>query len=65
MVGFVGLNLYLHCGVEVPALERLCRASLLNSSAHHNVHHARVGVHFGEASFVWDHLCGTEQDAAR
>lgn len=64
VLGFVWLNLYLHCGVEVGALERLCKALRLNSSAHHNVHHARVNVHFGEASFVWDRLCGTEWSAA-
>jgi sterol desaturase/sphingolipid hydroxylase (fatty acid hydroxylase superfamily) len=64
VVGFVLLNFYLHCGVEVPALERACRALRLNSSVHHNVHHAKVGVHFGEASFVWDRLCGTEDKAA-
>lgn len=63
VVGFVLLNLYLHCGVEVPALERLCKALALNSSVHHNVHHAKVNLHFGEASFLWDRLCGTEQPA--
>lgn len=61
--GFVVLNFYLHCGVEVPVLERACKALWLNSSVHHNVHHAKVNVHFGEASFLWDRLCGTEQES--
>ena len=59
--GFILLNFYLHCGVQVPLLERACKLAFLNSSAHHNVHHAKVGVHFGEASFLWDRLCDTEQ----
>lgn len=57
--GFILLNFYLHCGVTVALLERLLPPLLVNTSAHHNVHHANADTHFGEAFTVWDHLCHT------
>ena len=58
--GFVGLNLYLHSGVEIAGLERALRACGLNSSAFHNVHHESGGSrNYGELMYVWDHLLGT------
>lgn len=59
VAGFIGLNLYLHCGVA----SRLAEATLprvgLNTSAFHNRHHADASINFGEALIVWDHLMGT------
>jgi sterol desaturase/sphingolipid hydroxylase (fatty acid hydroxylase superfamily) len=58
--GFVALNLYLHSGVEVAALEWLLRRLALNSSAFHNVHHESGGSsNYGELSFLWDRILGT------
>lgn len=58
--GFVLLNLYLHSGVRVEALEAGLRALGLNSSAFHNVHHESGGDrNFGELLFLWDSLLGT------
>jgi lathosterol oxidase len=62
---FVVLNLYLHCGVTTPWAERWLARVGLNSSAWHNLHHAKVGVHFGEVSPLWDWLCATHDDTAR
>ena len=60
VLAFVALNLYLHAGHELPALERALRAVGLNSSAFHNVHHESGGVrNFGELLFVWDALLGS------
>lgn len=56
---FVLLNFYLHCGVTIPWLERVVGATGLNTSAWHNVHHARVNTHFGEVSTWWDRWMGT------
>ena len=64
IVGFVCLNLYLHCGVTFVWMERILPKIGLNSSAWHNVHHSHVNVNFGEVSFLWDRLCKTsKQDA--
>ncbi|MBI1288953.1 MAG: hypothetical protein GC178_15405 [Flavobacteriales bacterium] len=62
IVGFVFLNLYLHCGVTFNWLEKLLPRILLNSSAWHNVHHSDVNANFGEVSFVWDKLCKTSRE---
>lgn len=59
VVGFVNLNFYLHCGVTIGWVEKTLPRALLNTSAFHNVHHARANVHFGEALVLWDILCGT------
>ncbi len=59
IAAFVGLNFYLHCGVTYRLAELVLPKLLLNSSAHHNLHHARANVNFGEVSFFWDRLCGT------
>ncbi len=59
ILGFVCLNLYLHCGVTFGWMEGLLPRLGLNSSAWHNVHHSHVSVNYGEVSFVWDRLCGT------
>lgn len=62
IVGFVMLNLYLHCGVTFNWLERLLPRMLLNSSAWHNVHHSDVNANFGEVSFFWDKICKTSRE---
>jgi lathosterol oxidase len=59
VTGFVILNFYLHCGVTIAWVERLLPQALFNTSAFHNLHHAKANTHFGEAMTVWDHLCGT------
>ncbi|HJL19223.1 MAG TPA: sterol desaturase family protein [Sandaracinaceae bacterium LLY-WYZ-13_1] len=59
VVGFVCLNLYLHCGVTVRWIEATLPRIGINTSAHHNVHHSHVRVHFGEVATWWDHLCRT------
>jgi lathosterol oxidase len=65
VVGFVNLNFYLHCGVTLAWVERTLPRVLLNTSAFHNVHHARANTHFGEALILWDVLCGTRLSDAR
>lgn len=62
IVGFVFLNLYLHCGVTFGWLEKLLPRVGLNSSAWHNVHHSDVNANFGEVSFIWDKLCKTTRE---
>lgn len=59
IIGFVFLNLYLHCGVTFQWLEKLLPKIGLNSSAWHNVHHSDVNANFGEVSFIWDKVCKT------
>lgn len=61
IVGFVLLNLYLHCGVTVKALERVLPRLYLNTSGWHNVHHSDVNANFGEVSFFWDKVCKTSR----
>ena len=63
IVGFVALNLYLHCGVTFTWLEKILPGTGLNSSAWHNVHHSDVNVNFGEVSSIWDKLCKTSREA--
>lgn len=62
VLGFVSLNMYLHCGVTVGWLEALVPRLGLNTSAFHNVHHSHVRVHFGEVAFWWDLICKTRLD---
>eukprot|EP00117_Sycon_ciliatum_P009698 scpid6005/ scgid11882/ Lathosterol oxidase; C-5 sterol desaturase; Delta(7)-sterol 5-desaturase; Lathosterol 5-desaturase; Sterol-C5-desaturase len=57
------VNLYLHCGVTFDWMERLIPLMLLNSSGYHNVHHEKVTANYGEVSFVWDYICGTDNEA--
>jgi sterol desaturase/sphingolipid hydroxylase (fatty acid hydroxylase superfamily) len=59
VVGFVCLNLYLHCGVTVRWIEATLPRIGINTSAFHNVHHSHVRVNFAEVATWWDHLCGT------
>jgi len=59
VVGFVLLNLYLHCGVEIRLLERIIPRLGINTSAFHNIHHSHVQTNFGEVATWWDHLCKT------
>lgn len=59
ILGFVSLNFYLHCGVTLGWVEATLPRLFLNTSAFHNVHHARANTHFGEALYLWDALCGT------
>jgi sterol desaturase/sphingolipid hydroxylase (fatty acid hydroxylase superfamily) len=65
IVGFVLLNLYLHCGVTFKGLERVLPKLLLNTSAWHNVHHSDVNANFGEVSYLWDKWCGTDREALK
>lgn len=62
IVGFVLLNLYLHCGVTFRPMERVLPKILLNTSAWHNVHHSDVNANFGEVSFIWDRWCRTTRE---
>jgi lathosterol oxidase len=59
VIGFVSLNFYLHSGVLLAPLEATLPRLFLNTSAFHNVHHAKVNRNFGEVSFLWDWLLGT------
>jgi sterol desaturase/sphingolipid hydroxylase (fatty acid hydroxylase superfamily) len=59
VVGFVGLNFYLHCGVTLGLAEATLPRLLLNTSAFHNIHHSHAKVNFGEAMTLWDRLCKT------
>jgi sterol desaturase/sphingolipid hydroxylase (fatty acid hydroxylase superfamily) len=61
IVGFVFLNLYLHCGVTFGWLEKFLPRIGLNSSAWHNIHHSDVNANFGEVSFIWDKVCKTSR----
>ena len=61
IVGFVFLNLYLHCGVTFSWLEKLLPRIGLNSSAWHNIHHSDVNANFGEVSSIWDKVCKTSR----
>jgi len=62
--GFVsfGFNVYGHLGFEIAP--RWFRHSLLfeimNTSTHHNIHHARFKGNYGLYFRVWDRLMGTE-----
>jgi lathosterol oxidase len=57
---FVALNLYLHSGVSVQALEVVLRAVGLNSSVFHNLHHESGGSkNFGELLYIWDSMLGS------
>jgi lathosterol oxidase len=64
-VGFVLLNLYLHCGVAVRAFEAVLPRFLLNTSVYHNRHHANAEVNYAEAFTIWDHLCRTREEDLR
>jgi sterol desaturase/sphingolipid hydroxylase (fatty acid hydroxylase superfamily) len=61
VVGFVLLNLYLHCGLSSRILETILGPLLVNTSAYHNRHHANAEVNFAEAFTLWDHLCKTRE----
>lgn len=62
IVSFVMLNLYLHCGVTFPILEKVLPRIGLNTSAWHNVHHSDVNANFGEVSYYWDKFCKTSRE---
>lgn len=62
IIGFVFLNLYLHCGVTFNWLEGVLPRIGLNSSAWHNVHHSDVNANFGEVSYIWDKVCKTTRE---
>ena len=59
VLGFIGLNFYLHCGVTWRVAEGTLPRVFLNTSAFHNVHHSHVKVNFGEALYLWDRICRT------
>ena len=56
---FIALNFYLHCGFEIPLLERLFKPFLINTSTFHNIHHEVTTRHFGEMLTLWDVICQT------
>lgn len=62
VVGFVGLNFYLHCGLRVGLLERVLAPFRLNTSVFHNRHHANAEVNFGEAFTLWDRWRRTREE---
>ncbi len=59
VVGFVCLNLYLHCGVTVGWIEATLPRIGINTSAFHNVHHSHARVNFAEVATWWDRICKT------
>lgn len=61
VVGFVALNMYLHCGVTVGWIEGVVPRLGLNTSAFHNVHHSHVRANFGEVAVWWDRICKTRK----
>lgn len=63
VIGFVTLNLYLHCGVASTLVEAVLPRLGFNTSAFHNRHHANANVNFGEALILWDHLMKTHEAA--
>jgi sterol desaturase/sphingolipid hydroxylase (fatty acid hydroxylase superfamily) len=64
VIGFVLLNMYLHCGIQLRFIEAVLPPFFFNTSVFHNRHHANADVNFGEAFTIWDRLCRTrEQDA--
>ncbi|MGE0791717.1 MAG: sterol desaturase family protein [Sandaracinaceae bacterium] len=65
VVGFIVLNLYLHCGVTSRLVEAVLPKVGFNTSAYHNRHHADANVNFAEALIVWDYLMGTHEAAIR
>jgi Delta7-sterol 5-desaturase len=62
VIGFVALNLYLHCGVTVRLFEAVLPPLFFNTSAFHNRHHANAEVNFGEAFTIWDRVCRTRAE---
>lgn len=65
VIGFVTLNLYLHCGASSKLVEAVLPRAWLNTSTYHNRHHADANVNFAEALIVWDHLMGTHEAALK
>lgn len=63
VVAFVVLNLYLHSGVKLRWVEATLPRLFLNTSAFHNLHHARVDTNYGEVLFLWDVLLKTADQA--
>lgn len=64
-IGFILLNLYLHCGVSVRVLEAVLPPFLFNTSRYHNRHHANAEVNYAELLVLWDRLCGTRERDVR
>lgn len=65
IIGFMVLNLYLHCGVTFAWAEKVIPRIGLNTSAWHNIHHSDTIANFGEVSFIWDKLCKTTREDIR
>ena len=59
VVAFVSLNFYLHAGVKFRFMEAVLPRVFLNTSAFHNMHHAKVNTNYGEVLYLWDWLLGT------
>jgi sterol desaturase/sphingolipid hydroxylase (fatty acid hydroxylase superfamily) len=56
---FYYLNLYMHCGYRIPALEWVLSLFLIDTSDYHNLHHAHKTVHYAEMLTIWDDIMGT------
>jgi sterol desaturase/sphingolipid hydroxylase (fatty acid hydroxylase superfamily) len=63
MFGLGILNLYLHAGVNIPALEAVLVPLCINSSVYHNNHHNLQVTHFAEVLTIWDYILGTHTGA--
>lgn len=57
-----GFNVYGHLGYEIAPkwFRRSFLFEVMNTSTHHNVHHAKVRGNYGLYFRVWDRLMGTE-----
>lgn len=53
------INLYLHSGYEINALERVMAPLLINTSGYHNHHHEKMYTNFAELLYVWDVIMNT------
>ena len=60
---FAFLNLYLHCGYAIPALEFVFSNCYINTSVWHNKHHEVSIAHFGEMLTLWDLVFDTHSEA--
>ena len=57
-----GFNVYGHLGYEIAPrwFRNSCLFSIMNTSTHHNMHHAKAKGNYGLYFRVWDRLMGTE-----
>lgn len=53
-LGWALLNLYLHCGHTLAAVEFVLAPLLINTSGFHNSHHELLFTNYGELLYLWD-----------